>query len=1324
VTDRRGLFHGVTFPPNPPGRPALTYRVRSFEMFTREMMDRLALMLENGNPGVAPADAEGRPQLPIRINLGGPDHWLSALVKSWATVADVLTFYQERILQEGFLRTAVEDRSIHELVQMIGYRPRPAVAGGGEVALLISDVKGLPQDLDLPPGLVIRSVPPPGAEPQVFETLHPLRARAAWNRLTPVPATASQPPNLLGASREASLQGTATGLATGSGLLIRAGWQEPKEAFFRLLTQVKVQPGSPAYTDVAWANPLDLANPQRELTGIEILGLRQQAGLFGQNAPSWKDLPPEIRLQAQPLPGGVVLAAPGAWQSANQGLPVTTAVRCLAVDADGRLYAGTSTEGVFRSTDRGATWKPARRGLAQPGVEALAVTADGSLFAGTPGGGVYRSTDAGEIWEPANGSAMAGTVRRRWPLRRGPLPGALPATTVRALAVAAWDDRTVLFAGTDSGIFRSEDAGRSWLPANEGLPGTDAATGVTDLVVQSLAAGPDDGQLYAGTVRGVFQSSHGGRRWRDANRGIPASDPFTGLSTTVVHALVSYRDRRQSAHHLVAGTSAGLFLSSDGGASWRASQQGPGAGTRGPAEVLSLAVSDDPVTRVIRVYAGTPEGIWSSLDHGESWTAIALDGGPPRVEALAAGPAGEPVLAATPFGTFGPEWPDFRIRNGQIDLDGVVPGIVSGSWLALRPGDAAVSPGVGIYRVRRVSTVQRRDFGLSATITRLEVESPDARLAEYDLRQTRVYLLSESLALHAQAFAVVPASIGLLRAELLAFGDQPRRVIVVGKTPPARLGEKVLAKEGDLISALNGLATQVAPLDPAQEIIVRVWPAGKEDELPLLETRVLASELQEILDEPGGGARSRDDIARSQEATKLLSIARPTVVTPVAGGVVVALFLASRTEGAALWATDLADSLREPLAVKGESGADGAPLHTVTLRPTSPLVTLDASTLVVYCNVVAVAEGVTVRSEVVGDGDAAKANQSFQIARPPAFLRDEPPQPTLEVTVQDQRWTEVSALHAEGGDGRVYRVQLDHDGRATLIFGDGEAGARLPSGEGNVKATYRTGMTTSSVSPGGLSLLVTRPLGLDAVTNPLPTSPGAPAEGHEQIRVRAPLKVRTLDRVVSLRDYEDYARLFPGVEKAGAWPLTANGGPVVQITLAAAGGAQPDPDLVADLTASIDARRSHLTPMDVQGYRAVWVRFHAVVRGDSQAFHLWQELYRPEAAQVYPAKDWKISLGEEINGALEAELGFAASRFGGAVSAAAVTSVIQRVPGVVAVDLDEWDGSREETADHPWERRAAPPTVDPETGAITPAELVLLDLPAPDEWEILEVSPA
>ena len=52
----------------------------------------------------------------------------SALLDAWATVADVIAFYQERIANEGFLRTATQPGSLLAIAQLTGYRPRPGLA--------------------------------------------------------------------------------------------------------------------------------------------------------------------------------------------------------------------------------------------------------------------------------------------------------------------------------------------------------------------------------------------------------------------------------------------------------------------------------------------------------------------------------------------------------------------------------------------------------------------------------------------------------------------------------------------------------------------------------------------------------------------------------------------------------------------------------------------------------------------------------------------------------------------------------------------------------------------------------------------------------------------------------------------------------------------------------------------------------------------------------------------------------------------------------------------------------------------------------------------
>ena len=70
------------------------------------------------------------------------DDLTTALIDSWAIVADIITFYQERIANEGFLRTARERRSLIEIGRMTGYELRPGVAASTFLAFDLEEAQG------------------------------------------------------------------------------------------------------------------------------------------------------------------------------------------------------------------------------------------------------------------------------------------------------------------------------------------------------------------------------------------------------------------------------------------------------------------------------------------------------------------------------------------------------------------------------------------------------------------------------------------------------------------------------------------------------------------------------------------------------------------------------------------------------------------------------------------------------------------------------------------------------------------------------------------------------------------------------------------------------------------------------------------------------------------------------------------------------------------------------------------------------------------------------------------------------------------------------
>ncbi len=140
-----------------------------------------------------------------------------ALLDAWAVVSDVLTFYQERIANEGYLGTATERRSVLELGRLVGYRLRPGVAASVYLAFTLEEG----YEVTIPAGTLARSLPESGENAEPFETSHELAARDRWGTLRP---RLSQPQALFPISgfegvRTVYLEGRATGLEAGQIIL-------------------------------------------------------------------------------------------------------------------------------------------------------------------------------------------------------------------------------------------------------------------------------------------------------------------------------------------------------------------------------------------------------------------------------------------------------------------------------------------------------------------------------------------------------------------------------------------------------------------------------------------------------------------------------------------------------------------------------------------------------------------------------------------------------------------------------------------------------------------------------------------------------------------------------------------------------------------------------------------------------------------------------------------------------------------------------------------------------------------------------------------------
>jgi len=354
------------------------------------------------------------------------------------------------------------------------------------------------------------------------------------------------------------------------------------------------------------------------------------------------------------------------------------------------------------------------------------------------------------------------------------------------------------------------------------------------------------------------------------------------------------------------------------------------------------------------------------------------------------------------------------------------------------------------------------------------------------------------------------------------------------------------------------------------------------------------------------------------------------------------------------------------------------------------------ATVTINANVARATHGDTVQEEV-GGGDASQRYQRFTLRQPPlthtSAATASGTASTLQVRVNELFWHEVSSLYGHGPDERIFITRLGDDGKTTVQFGDGRTGARLPTGQENVRATYRKGIGRGGlVKAEQISMLLTRPLGVKGVINPLASSGGDEAETLADARGNAPLTVMTLERIVSLQDYEDFARAFAGIAKSRAtwtWSGQVRG---VFVTVAGPDGAEvtPDGDLYKNLLAAMQQAGDPFVPVRVQSYRPAFFRLAAGVK-------------------VYPdyLPDKVLKAVEQ---ALRAHFSFAARQFGQPVALSEVVAVMQSVAGVIAVDLDKLYRFDDTTGGLKMLLPAAAPQAG-DTGTIA-AELLTLD-PSP-----------
>jgi hypothetical protein len=151
---------------NPPGLSQISFRVDDFTGFRRALLRPL------------PSEQAIVTWRPAPGDLG------LQVLEWWAYLGDVLTFYNERIANESYLRTATQASSLANLVALLGYQPAPGIAATGSVAAMRTAAQPN-EPLVIPAGMQLSSAATSGVPVQTFE----VGATASFTGVSSVPAT-------------------------------------------------------------------------------------------------------------------------------------------------------------------------------------------------------------------------------------------------------------------------------------------------------------------------------------------------------------------------------------------------------------------------------------------------------------------------------------------------------------------------------------------------------------------------------------------------------------------------------------------------------------------------------------------------------------------------------------------------------------------------------------------------------------------------------------------------------------------------------------------------------------------------------------------------------------------------------------------------------------------------------------------------------------------------------------------------------------------------------------------------------------------------------
>ncbi|MER8157825.1 putative baseplate assembly protein [Streptomyces sp. NPDC094472] len=1127
-----------------------------------------------------------------------PDDPAIGLLDAWAVLGDLLTFHSERIADEGYLRTAHDHRSLTLLGRLVGHVPRPGVAADTHLAYTLDrDPRAEDVVVTIPRGAISHSVPAASdEESQTYQTSEDLAARWAWNEL----AVRRRRPALIGPDdlrrrSELLVSGTSLGLTVGDKLLFVFGG-----------TAESGSSGQGAPPSGSWGRlllPVARVTVDRD-EDVTAIGLPESA------PPSLKELVDEVRR----------------W-----------------------------------ITDPEADEDPDDRGDAEPApdhpnprpVSRLIEEFDAQVLA-------PLRADLDGITTPAQLARRLAEPHDRL--------GEAQVLAAPYEEVAAWFERLAAVIGQlraraeelDSSGPGGEVRLRSQLA--EDRPEVESATGIHGSAHGSAAVRALGAVLPALRTRVVRPPS--------GARSAAAHDPrrLFGPGSDLAAGLLSALDPR---------VADGMY------AAWRRAATAPPGTVPLLREVLAMRVTAAPFGAMAPL-----KPVQDDRGRVIRQTDWPLTGGELTAVRIVYDTAGKvPVKAEFQHIETGTSWQrtenlpqsaEFDLGPGKVQLSTRLGQDHDLGWLRSRPTDSQ-EPGV--------------------TATLLPGLPPLTLFVSRPAEDGRVHVVVDN---------------GETQQWMLSRGEPPKQIpygtyeLTLRFTP----GSEPPAVEIGIATVPEPANRYVLPLDSVQNsLTVGSWVAierprkgsGEPDGIPgdkklaFVTTRVVAVRTAVYTNYGITGRGTQLTLADPwlDEHDVLLSAIRDTTVH--AGGEPLRPAdepLGEDVHGNEIELAELYDGLRPgrrivvsgertdipgPARPGGPTGIRGTELAVIAavdqrVDPQLPgdhvhtTLTLTADlayryrreTVRVQGNVVPATHGES-RDEPIGSGDPALANQTFALWQSPlTWLPADNPlgaTPALDIRVDGLLWHRVDSLAGRGPHERVYVTGSTGDGRTTVTFGDGVRGARLPSGHENVRARYRFGTGKAANVPADrITQALTRPLGVTAVTNPQPATGGADGDGPGMTRRTIPLAVSALDRLVSLQDYEDFARSRAGIGRALARELFDGRRRVLQVTVTGVDDAPigEDAEVLSTLRTSLAAYGDTRLPVRVDVRELVLLVLVARVK-------------------VAPDHSWEL-VEPRLRQALLHELGYPGRELGQPAVLSEVLATAQSVPGVDYVDVDAFTG--------------------------------------------------